>query len=175
MLGPVYVINSDRSSLLAHLSQIVVFHHMRAYGLPMEAVPVSSVEDKPVSCSTVADAWGVLACLVSPNTTSQRLLLKHEFMHVSCDPRSDPENYFAHFDSLNNKTPALPISKNSEQLLAGMIPNLRDKYSLQRAFFQLKLSVIRKDVKTAIRDAYAGRRMKQILQPFYTNTLSASS
>lgn len=68
---------------------------------------------------------------------------------------------------------APPIGKNSEQLLAAMIRNLRDEYSVLRAFFQLKISVTRKDEETAVRDPYAGRRIKKIVQSFPTTALPA--
>ena len=92
--GPVCVISSSRAVLLSQHPEKVVDDHFRSWDFIFSSVTGSLLQERLVSCTTVAEAWDALQSWVLPITSAEKSLLEAELANVQYPPRRTPRAVF---------------------------------------------------------------------------------
>lgn len=162
--GPVRVISSTHNELFFEHPERVIDDHTRAWNIIRVAVAGTELQERLVSCSTVAEAWTAVQSWVLPTTSAETRLLEAELANAEYPSGGPPKLFFARIDSVVNKLKLVGVEKISEQILDVMMDKLPSQFGMEKVMLRSNPALTRHLVKETIGDAYATARREKILK-----------
>ena len=122
------------------------------------------MQERLVSCTTVAEAWDALQSWVLPITSAEKSLLEAKLANVQYPPGGHPKMFFARIDSVLNKLRLVGVTKTEQQIIDVLMDRLPDRFRMEKVVLRAHPHLTRKFVESTIGDAYAAQRKETILK-----------
>ena len=161
---PVRVITSTHVELLSAHPEYVIDEHRRAWSIIDTAVSGTELQERLVSCSTVAEAWAKVQSWVLPTSDTEISLLEAELANVQYPVGAHPKRFFARIDTVVNKLALVGVTKSAPQILKVIMERLPTQFRMENAILRSAPNLSRELVEKTIGDAYAAHRQEEIIQ-----------
>ena len=151
---PVRVITSMHVELLSAHPEYVID----------TAVSGTQLQERLVSCSTVAEAWAKVQSWVLPTSDTEISLLETELANVQYPVGAHPKRFFARIDTVVNKLALVGVTKSTPQILKVIMERLPTQFRMEKAIPRSAPNLSRELVEKTIGDAYAAHRQEEIIR-----------
>ena len=131
----------------------------------LEATCNTDIEEKLAACNSVHEAWGVVTEWTLPASEAEKTLLVQQLENVTMYPAEDPKTFFTRVDKLVNMMRKVGITKTEERIVHTIVRQISDEYIVQKAIIDAPLAEYpRVRVEHLVRNAYANRKVKEVMQ-----------
>ncbi|CAM9120892.1 unnamed protein product, partial [Hapterophycus canaliculatus] len=128
----------------------IVNDHARAWEIIRISVAGTDLQERLVSCETVAEAWEVLQSWVLPASSAEKALLEAELANVEYPTGAHPKLFFAKIDTIVNKLRLVGEEKTQEQIIAVIMDRLPSLFRMEKAILTHTKPLTRKYVEKTI-------------------------
>ena len=154
--NPVPVISdTDRARLVLRHGEQTVRDHERAWCFLLEATADAPFEDRLLACTTLEEAWWIVAQWHMPATDSEKELLTDQLDNARMGTDEDPKLFFARVDGIINTLRSAGITKEEREVTRIIIRNLPEDYDVERRGVLLKPDISRVEVEEIVRTRHA--------------------